>query len=171
MFAFEQCQSTCPSYSFSAGECEQICLCLFHKYLRRLINARFSCCCNLILSRCMCWQLNFDIPLEQQGSFDVILHKLTDQMCHSPDGNQLTVKHMDAVQVLCRCVHSDCCEILVYMILSTDNSWVNNVILAVNKWLPSNSSYAGSWFIRLYSLVYLYFTFFTQNCVLTTSHE
>ena len=47
-----------------------------------------------------CWQLNFDLPLEQQGPFDVILHKLTDQIARSPDGSPLTVKHMEAVQVV-----------------------------------------------------------------------
>jgi len=40
------------------------------------------------------------MPLEQQGPFDIILHKLTDQMTRSSDGSQMTGKYMEAVQVL-----------------------------------------------------------------------
>jgi hypothetical protein len=44
-------------------------------------------------------QLNFDEPLEAQGPFDIILHKLTDQLARTQEGSQEAVKHIDMVRV------------------------------------------------------------------------
>jgi len=49
----------------------------------------------------VCCQLNFDVPLEQQGPFDMIFHKLTDQVTCSSDRSQLTFNYAEVVQVLC----------------------------------------------------------------------
>lgn len=66
------------------------------KKLRRLNFDAFEILCRSAGIEMV--KLNFDVPLEQQGPFDVILHKLTDQLVHSPDGSRLTVKHMEAFQ-------------------------------------------------------------------------
>jgi len=44
-------------------------------------------------------QINFDEPLDSQGPFDVILHKLTDQLARTQDGSQEAVRHIEVVQV------------------------------------------------------------------------
>lgn len=45
---------------------------------------------------CTVFQIDFDRPLDQQGPFSVILHKLTDQMARVQDGS---MTHIDMFQV------------------------------------------------------------------------
>lgn len=43
-------------------------------------------------------KLNLDQPLDQQGPFHLILHKITDQLARTQDGSQTVMKQIEAVQ-------------------------------------------------------------------------
>jgi len=68
--------------------CVYMCVCVFSSM-------------KLLVCDDVCCQLNFDVPLEQQGPFDMIFHKLTDQVTCSSDRSQLTFNYAEVVQVLC----------------------------------------------------------------------
>jgi len=46
------------------------------------------------------FQLDLDKPLEQQGPFDVIIHKLTDQISRSQSGCREAQQNIDRFQVV-----------------------------------------------------------------------
>ena len=46
------------------------------------------------------FQLDLDEPLEEQGPFDVIIHKLTDQIARSQSGCREAQQNIDRFQVV-----------------------------------------------------------------------
>jgi len=53
----------------------------------------------IALGGMLLFQLDLDEPLEQQGPFDVIIHKLTDQIARSQSGCREAQQNIDRFQV------------------------------------------------------------------------
>jgi inositol-1,3,4-trisphosphate 5/6-kinase/inositol-tetrakisphosphate 1-kinase len=69
---------------------------LTDKKIRRLNFDAFEALCRS--SGIDMVKLNLDQPLDQQGPFHLILHKITDQLARTQDGSQTVMKQIEAVQ-------------------------------------------------------------------------